>query len=532
MIDNSQHMFGSADFSGPRDLRRAGMLRQTPSSLLVGYLGRHPIWYDGAGGLILVGGARSGKLRDILAYNICAGIHTPATVLLDPKGELSAIGQNQTPDRKFIIYWNPDGLHGLPMHRINPVDYLRAGSRTLFADTKVFCENMIPLSGSGNRDYFLGRAQEFLEAIVLTLVHLNGRATLKDIYAVINLIPGGGEEWLDFAYEMASSGIPICVRIEEEIATSRDDSTGGFRGIMGELFRAFACLSDPQLMASVSEPFDYKLSQLCESEQTYQLSLMPPAETIDVWSPVIKSFFVGAMIHKSRAPSAPRQTWIIDEAALLGRFPLLVKLFTFGAGIGIRPWAIFQSSYQMRALGKDAENIITSSAQLRSYFGVRDIETGTSVSKMIGAQTLEYFDGGQALRTQFAKRQAMHALLSGQDPMSAALQYAQAARESKTPQLKERALRTPDEIINTPADKQFIFTDDLPKPLYADRRAYFEQRFMDGRFHPSPYHPPRDRVRVKTFWGHAWRTVIVEPVPKRFAHYPQYQDGYWSRIGG
>ena len=39
-------------------------------------------------------------------------------------GERAAISQDQTPDQKFCLYWNPFGLHGLPRHRINPLGLL------------------------------------------------------------------------------------------------------------------------------------------------------------------------------------------------------------------------------------------------------------------------------------------------------------------------------------------------------------------------------------------------------------------------
>jgi len=530
MTDNSRFRFGSAGFASAREIARAGMFDQSASSLLVGFLGNKPIWYDGAGGLVLVAGARSGKLRDVLAYNICAGIHSPTMVLLDMKGELTAVAQNQTPDQKFNICWNPAKLHGLPQHRINPVDYLRIDSRSLVADTKVFCENIIPLSGSAQSEFFERRAQEYLEAIILPLVQLNGVLTLPDLYHAVNLIPGESDEYLDFAFEMSKSPFEISVRVEEEIANSRKDTTGGFQGIMGELFKGLSCLSDPQLMASVSPPYDFSLSQLCESDQTYLLSIMPPAEFIDSWAPIIKALFVSAMMYKARAPHAPRQTWVIDECSQLGKFPLIVKAFTYAAGIGIRPWAVFQSAFQMRALGPDAENIITSSAQLRSYFGVRDIETASAVSRMIGHETLQYFDETQSLRASHAKRQALHAVMNGQDPFAAALQCHQQSLEASTMRKQQRLLRTPDEVLNMPGDKQFIFTDGIPHPIYADRKPYYEQVFMRGRYHPNPYHPPAGKVRVKMWMGHSWRKVISEPVPERYAHYPQYQGGLWSRI--
>jgi len=39
-------------------------------------------------------------------------------------------------------------------------------------------------------------------------------------------------------------------------------------------------------------------------------------------------------------------------------------------------------------------------------------------------------------------------------------------------------------------------------------------------------------VRIKTRFGHDWRAVITEHVPRQYAHLPQYADGYWSYIEG
>ncbi len=530
MTDNADFRFGSAAFATEEDVRHAQLFTQQPNSLFIGFLGKRKLWYSDMGGLILIAGARSGKLRDILGYNLCAGTYLNTLVTLDMKGELAAISRNQTPDKKFCTYWNPAGLHDLPQNRLNPVDYIHIDSPTLVSDTKVFVENAIPLSGSANALYFERRAQELAEAISLTLTELHGTLTLPDLYHTINLIAGGGEEWLNFAFEMSRSQFRMAQRVEEEIAASRDSSSNGFQGIMGELLKSFACLSDPILMASVSPPYDFSLAQLCESDQAYQFYMMPPAEFIDAWSPVIKSLFVGAMIYKSRKPQSPQQTWILDECAQLGAFPLAVKLFTYGAGIGIRPWAIFQSSKQMNKLGKDAENIITSSAALRSYFGVRDLETARTLSAMIGAETLEFQDAHKVAAANHAKQQALHAFMTGNDLIGAGLNYAHHKKQAEMPSKQHRLLRTPDELLNMPLTKQYIFTDSLSKVLYADRAPYYEQYFMAGRYHPNPYHPPPDKVRVKTRFGYEWRRVIQKAVPEAFKSYPQYQTKPYSVI--
>ncbi|MCK5750349.1 MAG: type IV secretory system conjugative DNA transfer family protein, partial [Oricola sp.] len=476
MIDNEEFRFGSAGFADAQAIARAGLYRQQPNSMFVGFFEGKPLWYSGAGGMLLTAGARGGKLRDILAYNLCFGIYTFSSIILDQKGELAALSQDQTPDGKFCFYWNAAALCGLPQHHINPVDYIRIDSPTLVSDVKVFCENMIALSGAANGVYFEQRAREFLEGIVLTVVRIDGVLTLPRLYHFINLIVSDSDGWLDFAFEMSESGFPISARVEEEIAASRKNPSNGFQGILGEIFKAFACLSDPLLMKSVSPPYDFSMAELCRSERAYQVYLMPPAEFVGPWAPVIKALLVAAMVYKSRAPQAPQQTWIIDECAQLGAFPLVPKLFTYGAGIGIRPWAVFQSAYQMNAMGPNAQNIITSSAALRSYFAVRDIESASAVSRMLGAQTLEYDDGHRQAEAELARREAMNALLNGEDPMSAGLRYAHYKKTSTMKTKQHRLLRTPDEILNMPPNRQFVFVDGLDKPVYAERKPYYEQR--------------------------------------------------------
>lgn len=526
---NEEFRFGSAGFADSSDLRRAGFYQQQPNSLMLGFDGKRPIYWNGAGGLLLIAGARSGKLRDVLAYNICCGIYTYSMLILDMKGELAAISQDQTKSGKRCYYWNPAGLHGLPQHRVNPGDVLRADSKTLISDIKVFCQNFLPKSGSPNASYFEERAQAFLEAIILTLVMLDGVLTLPRLYEIVNLIPGGGDAWLEFAFEMQETGHEITKSVEEEIAASRNSKSNGFQGILGEMMKALAPLSDPILMDSVSPPYDCSMADLCSADPAH-FYMMPPAEFVESWSLVIKALFVSGMIYKSRSPQALPQTWILDECAQLGAFPLVTRMFTYGAGIGIRPLAVFQSKEQMKAIGPDAHNIIPASAAVQSYFGVRDLETGKHLSQMMGQQTLAYDESLLQNRAKHAREQAVQALLNGDDPVQTGLTLAHQSKASELRSKQQRSLRTPDEILNMSDNEQIIFADGLSSPILAQRRPYYEQRFMAGRFHPNPYHPPLDKVRVKALFGHRWKAVVTEPVPERFAHLPQYADGTWSYV--
>ena len=528
---NASQPFGSARFAVPEELAAAGYFTRDANALFMGFYDRLPIWYSGLGGVVCVAGGRSGKLRDLLSFSILCGMYSGTLLILDIKGgELASISRFQVPG-KFCVYWNPGRVPGLPYTRINPVAFLHAGSPTLVSDAKVFCENAIVATGAAQSVYFEGRAREMLEALVLAIVKRDGVLTLPALHEAINLMVRGGDDWLNLAFEMSESGFASVERIEEEIAAGRDDSSGGFKGILGEITRAFACLSDPALLESVSPPYDFCLSELTRSDQAYNLYVMPPSDFVEAWSAVIKTFFVAARTYKARAPAAPRQTWILDECGNLGAFPLVVRLYTRDAGMGIRPWSFWQSTKQMGAIAPDGESILMASAACRAFFGIRDEGTAQSLSRMIGSETLAYFDPRQREASRQGAIRAARALFTGGNPLQAGLELAHHRRMAATPSLKERRLLTPDELLGLPDDRMILFADGLSHPVHATRRAYYDLPQMAGRYHPNPFFPPESHVQVMTKRGRVWRPVIHAPVPERFAHYPQYADGLWSYIG-
>ncbi|WP_282077150.1 type IV secretory system conjugative DNA transfer family protein [Epibacterium ulvae] len=523
--------FGSARWASGAEIARAGLFRQRPNSIFCGYYGGKALWYDGAAGVTITAGARSGKLAQFSAANGFYGVLPKAsTIDLDIKGEKAHITQNQTPDDKHCHYWCPAGSGNLPESRINPVGHLSIDNPNLVADVMTFAANICPRTSNPQGAFFESRAQQFISGVSLALVKKYGVLTLPDLYDAVNLIPGGGEAWIDFAYEMHSSGFDLAYSCEEEIAASREDSSGGFKGIIGEMLKSVGALADPQLRASLSPPYDFDLKDLCRHDQFTRLFLIPPPESLQLWSPILKTFFVGAMNEKARRPNAPRQVWTIDEAGQLGAFPLLIKHYTLGAGLGITPISIFQASKQMDALGQDGRSILTSSAGLQISFAARDIDEATRTSKMLGVQTLSYDNTLHQSEAKAQRSELVHGIMKGGDPfeLNARLSHLSGARIHQSKE--RRPLRTADEVLNAPDGDAFLFVDGLRYPAIIERRNYWQQRKWAGRYHPNPYHPPSDKVQVQTLFGARWRRVVRAPVPEKYAHLPQYRDGLWSYI--
>ncbi len=134
----------------------------------------------------------------------------------------------------------------------------------------------------------------------------------------------------------------------------------------------------------MSGPFDASPQDLCRKDQVYHLYLMVPEDMIESWAPMVKVILASAKTLKRRAPDAPRQTWVIDEAGRLFGYSQIVRLFTDGAGIGIRPFVVFQDFEQANKLMPGGAHLIASSAAVKMFFGVRDDVTAKLVSNLLG----------------------------------------------------------------------------------------------------------------------------------------------------
>lgn len=531
-----EYRFGSADWATWQDVDEARLF-DNPGPML-GYMESEPIMLDGDAPMITIGGAGSGKLRDLLAYNLCGIQHKnhgwiapPRMMVNDPRGELAAISvHNQVRFGKAAYCINPFGLHGLPQHRLNPWDLICPASPTFHADLTLLVNDLIPLSGSANAEYFELRARQWCEALVQDYAVTFGKVTLPALYDMVNTLEDP-DAWPVLQARMLRSSSMDVRRTATEIHTKRKEVPKEYSAIVGELFKYLGFLNDPTIRQTLSGS-DFSLDVLCQRD--CNVYLMIPAEYIHQLAPMLRAIIGAAMLYKQRNPSAPRVLFLIDEAATLGRFESLLRGYTYGRGMGIRVWSVWQDIGQIsRNYGRDALSGFIGSSQLRQFFGVRDLDTARMVSAMLGTQTLEYDPELEQMKAQVAQAQIISDMFSGADPFAAGMNYGYQVQASVHRVKQARLLMTPDEVLNMPEDKQVIFISGKNlMPIYADKFPYFTNPAMAGAFMPNPYHPPVDSIQVITRSGAKRKPVITERVPAAFAHYPQYESGDWSFIKG
>ena len=531
MIDHEEYRYGSARWADVSEIANAGLLRG--SGVQIGYLGNRAISLDTDAPMITIAGAGSGKMRDLLSMAVARNAHK-RNFVLDPRGEIAAVTMVSFAFAKAHVYcWNPTGMVGLPQHRINPLDILDWSSPHFHADCKFIAESLIPASGSANGRYFELRAREWLENLIKAQVERHGQVSFPSLYRVVNMIEGDHEGWADVLETMLESSVESVRRTASEMLTKQQESEKEFGSILGEIYAHLNFLDDPMLLASLDHA-DASLADTCNAGQPTSWAINVPIEYVGLWSPILRTMFTIQMLYKSRAPSAPRVTMIIDEAGQLGNFEALLRAFTFGRGAGVQVWALFQDVGQIvRNFGAPALQGFMGSSALRQFFGVRDYQTAQMVSSMLGTETLEYDDG---LRQADAKRQKMNAAMSimnGGDPFSAYadMKYHAFAEDHRTKQA--RALMMPEELLAMPEDRQLLFVSGKNlKPILAEKYPYYTRSDFAGRFLANPFHPPHDSVPIPSRWSERRARVIMQAVPQQFAHYPQYESGHWSFVEG
>jgi type IV secretion system protein VirD4 len=490
---------GSARFATHEEISKAGFLKPSPRALQLGYLGDHPVYQTGDSPLITFAGSGGGKLRDVIAHVICN--YAAPTCLLDPKGELTAISlyqQHKLSVKQYVF--NPYQQH-------NFITVKNKGDNTTFAE-------------SGQR--------WFIAFLIFDLEH-NECASLKRIYIYITMVESSPERFLELAGLMRKSRFANVTAVAQEILT-KQQAPKEFTAIMGTLHNAFAFMQEKAIADSLENP-ECNIEDIVQQggEPAMKLSLVIPAEYLDINAPLLRLIFTTLMLIKQRHPTAPTVLHLIDEAAQLGQFDALLKFYTFARGGGNKVWSFWQGVSQIeRNFGREAISMMIGSSQVRQFFALRDIETAKIVSEMIGAETFRYDDHLKQADARNARMKALRGIIEGGDPIFSAYEAQIQHFKATYAEHMRRPVRAPDELLRMPSDEQVCFigeNDACLYPILMNKKPYYQTASMAGKYFPNPYHPPADKVLVRERTGDRWARVLEVDPPKAIRDWPQFQRG-------
>ncbi len=543
MTYHQQHPYGSARFASDGKIRHAfGSLGGVP----FGFHQGRKLHHSKQAGMLLIGGAGSGKFTSVLAHimNSIPRAGEPARyAIFDPKRELRAVLEPYFAHIGAAVYEiNPYATHGADGHRLSLLSHLTPNSPRLVGDSRRAASTILPESGGGDSQFFDQKGQSWLEALIRGLVHMDGGVSPASIHALVSMIRATPADWKDIASIMAGMGEPDLFTTYAEMIEMAEESRRTFDSVMGGITNALSFMNDPALQRAFvsTNQADFSLDALMEksNQPVFVFFVMPP-ELTHQNAALIRQFFSTLRTLKQERPDAPTLNLVIDEAAQLGRFPEIAEFFSIGRGFGLCPLAVYQDLGQIRNnLGPTGAKTLTASSDLEVYLGggISDLDTASHLSAKLGNQTLEVSDPLVRARAERSMREAMFDTLFGKgDPLKTGIALKSLKVEKEHVQKHARALRTADEILRMSNREALVLASGYGVPPFiAEKTPYFERREYVGLYAPNPYFD-RDLASVSVPWRFGLKKrlrVVRERVPASHALLPQYKSGEWSFIQG
>jgi type IV secretion system protein VirD4 len=158
-------------------------------------------------------------------------------------------------------------------------------------------------------------------------------------------------------------------------------------------------------------------------------------------------------------------TFVLDEAASLGRMDALDDAVAVGRGYGVRLQFYYQSVSQLRKCFPDGQEQTLLSNVSQVFFGINDLNTAEYVSNRLGESTIVVSSGGTGLGTS-------HQMSSKGDGSSS-----RSTNENSNWSQMGRKLLKPDEVLGLSERIAITFTPGVP-PIWTTLVRYYEESLV------------------------------------------------------
>ncbi|MCC8445929.1 type IV secretory system conjugative DNA transfer family protein, partial [Xanthomonas translucens] len=405
---------GDARFADLRDLKKAGLLKQTPQSILIGkYKGRY-LWLGGAQHVIAISPTRSGKTTSIAIPVLLSYMHS--MVVLDLKGELhkATSGWRQAQGHRIRV-WAPYDDAGMT-HRFNPMTLLawttpdkRLGDiQTIAAILYPDEQGKDPFWTSQSRAAFSAFASYMFEAWDHTINELMAWKAPEALFPSINASPKFPSLERILRFSSGENGKSTLQTLQDilknpkytYISPQTRTVFGNLAGLAEQTFSSVIATMQAPLqqflsptLAAATNATDIDILSLRKCPTT--LYVIIPTNKLDESSKLLNIFFsslIGNNLGKQLGEEPDLQyqmLMLMDEFTAMGRVDVWSKRISISASYGVRDLCIVQSRAQLRSTygDNDAQNFITNhGAQV--VFAPREQSDANEYSEMLGYKTV------------------------------------------------------------------------------------------------------------------------------------------------
>jgi len=477
----AESLHGDASFAELADLKQAGLLKQTPQSILIGkYKGQY-LWLGGAQHVITVSPTRSGKTTSIAIPVLLSYLHS--MVVLDLKGELRKATSGWRESQGHAIYvWAPYDDQG-KTHRFNAFTLLvgmDAGKRigeiqTIAAILYPDEPGKDPFWTSQSRAAFTAFASYMFEAwdhwsrILGRAPDPNTSENFPSLERILRLSSGAdGQGTLAMLKDILNDPQQQSSFISEQTRTV----FGNLAGLAEQTFSSvIATMQAPlqqflsPVLAAATNATDFDITAIRKRPTTLYVDI--PTNKLDESGKLLNIFFssvIGNNLTKQLGDEPDlkyQMLMLMDEFTAMGRVDVWAKRISISASYGVRDLCIVQSRAQLRSAygDNDAQNFITNhGAQI--VFAPREQSDAAEYSEMLGYKTI---------------RKEHRSTSRGGGSNQVSTNYTE----------ERRALFLPQEIKELPADEELIFYEGC-KPIRANKNWFFKDKIFKERAGMAP----------------------------------------------
>ena len=460
--------YGSARWARLEEVRQAGLLGDC-GAVLGRYNGRY-LRHDGPEHVMAFAPTRSGKGVGLVVPTLLAW--TGSVVVHDIKGENWALTSGWRARFSHCLLFNPTDLRSA---RYNPLLEVRRGLDEV-RDVQNIADILVDPEGAlERRNHWERTAHTLLVGAILHVLYAETEKTLARVAMLLADPQRSFKRTLEHMLATNHLGTPEAPRAHPGVASVAREllnkSENERSGVLSTALSFLALYRDPAV-AAVTSSSAWRIADLVEAGRPVSLYLVVPPSDISRTKPLIRLILnqIGRRLtERLDAPTKDgtrhRLLLMLDEFPALGRLDFFETSLAFMAGYGIRAVLIAQSLNQIeKAYGE--HNAILDNCHVRVAFATNDERTARRISDALGTATEQ-----RAMRNYAGHRLApwlAHVMVSRQETA--------------------RALLTPGEVMQLPADEQLVLVAGSP-PIRAHKLRYYEDPRFAARCLPAPALP-------------------------------------------
>lgn len=379
------NVHGGARFADNNDLREARLFKG--KGVPIGYSpdGNHALHYPGAGHLLTVAAARTGKGATLLINALLSW--RGSCICIDPKAENAAVTAHRRARFGKTVIMNPfemlpDALKGLKQARFNPMDILEVQSPAFHAQCDKLAVGLV--QEEPHALHFTTRARTLVSGVIAALKR-HGKASEQNLPTVARVINGDiigfcrlavrstNDQFIIQKLGSFASADPDNREVQDVIATARAQL-------------AFLCNA---AIADSLTGSDFRFSDLKRKPGT-SVYICLPLNMLDICDKFFRLVLETALtdlLNEGLKGKGNPVLAIIDEMAQLGpHMKSLENAMGMAAGAaGLQLWCVLQDLSQLKGMFPQTWETFIQNTGVATWFGARDQTTRDYVSRLSGA---------------------------------------------------------------------------------------------------------------------------------------------------